>query len=205
MVTSWPKLNLWVPTSVGNELRLRLGSGHSRRQGALFQGRYKDALKAQAAADGGFMTGLVFKAILFAALSSPCVAQGCHNGHGGSQNQPPAASPMIAAVPWAAMAAVKRQMSDARSSWSFSERKRSQNSSGISSFFERTDSSLPVVTNCSYSQSNRRPRFSFGADSSSTSGISTPKKAFGKASTMGPSQQTVLRFSNAEGARARLN
>src|ERR1700675_1303946 len=114
------------------------------------------------------MTGLDFKAILFAAFSNPFSAQGCHNDHGGSQNQPPFDSPIIAAVPLAAKHAVKRQIRAARSAWFLSERERSQNSSGISRFFERNDSSLPVVTTCSYSQSNRRPRFSFGADKSST-------------------------------------
>ncbi len=104
--------------------------------------------------------GRVFKAILFAALSSPCVAQGCHNGHGGSQNQPPAASPMIAAVPWAAMAAVKRQMSDARSSWSFSERKRSQNSSGIFGYRTFLDNRFYVAGTDLQTATKRRVRMS---------------------------------------------
>jgi hypothetical protein len=36
MVTSWPKLSLWVPTSVGNELHLRLGSGASGDRASCF-------------------------------------------------------------------------------------------------------------------------------------------------------------------------
>jgi hypothetical protein len=68
----------------------------------------------------------------------------------------------------------------------------------MSKLCERIDSNLPVVAICSYSQSNRRPRFSFGVDSNSVSGISTAKKAFGKASTIGPLQPTHLWFSNAD-------
>src|SRR5271166_3187503 len=56
----------------------------------------------------------------------PSFAQGSHNSHGGSQNQPPSASPMIAAAPSATSAAVNKQMRTARSSWSVSERKRCQ-------------------------------------------------------------------------------
>ena len=54
------------------------------------------------------------KAIFFAALSSPSLAQGSHNDHGGNQNQPPSISPIIDAVPLAASAAVNRQMSAVR-------------------------------------------------------------------------------------------
>jgi hypothetical protein len=39
-----------------------------------------------------------FRAIIFAALSSPRVAQASHNDHGGKQNQPLSASPVIAAA-----------------------------------------------------------------------------------------------------------
>jgi hypothetical protein len=103
------------------------------------------ALGHRTTVNGRSRTQVAFKAILFAAFSSPCVAHGCHNVHGGRQNQPPSASPMIVAAPWAARAAVKRQMRAARSSWSLSKRKRCQTSSGRSKFFESTDSSLPVV------------------------------------------------------------
>src|SRR6516225_1664731 len=137
--------------------------------------------------------------------SSPCLAQGCHNDHGGSQNQPPFDSPIIAAVPCAARAAVKRQMRAARRSWSLSVRKQDQKSLGISRLCDRADSSLPVVAICSYSQSNRRPRFSFGADRSSTSGVSTPRKAFGKASANGPPRQTAFRLSDDEEISTGLN
>lgn len=41
--------------------------------------------------------------------------------HGGSQNHPPSVSQMIAAVPFSASAAVKRQIRAARSSWSASK------------------------------------------------------------------------------------
>ena len=53
---------------------------------------------------GRSRTEVTFKAIPFSALLfstlklSPSVAQGCHNDHGGSRNQPPSASPMIVAV-----------------------------------------------------------------------------------------------------------
>ena len=57
---------------------------------------------------------VTFDAILFEALSSPSFAQGCHNDHGGNQNQPPSSSPMIAAVPLEASAAVNRQNRVAR-------------------------------------------------------------------------------------------
>jgi len=46
--------------------------------------------------NGRSRTEVNFKAILFSALSSPSFAQGSHNDHGGNQNQPPSASPMIA-------------------------------------------------------------------------------------------------------------
>jgi hypothetical protein len=55
-------------------------------------------------------TEVTFKTTLFATLLSPCVTQGCHNVHGGSQNHPPSGSPMIAAVPLSANAAVNRQI-----------------------------------------------------------------------------------------------
>jgi hypothetical protein len=58
---------------------------------------------------GRSRTEVTFNATVLAALSCPCVAQGFHNGHGDSQNQPPSVSPMIAAVPLAARAAVKKK------------------------------------------------------------------------------------------------
>jgi hypothetical protein len=63
--------------------------------------------------NGRSRTEVNFKAIRFSALSRPSFAQGSHNDHGGNRNQPPSASPMIAAVPFAASAAVNRQMSAA--------------------------------------------------------------------------------------------
>jgi hypothetical protein len=62
-------------------------------------------------------TELTIEAIRFSALSSPHVAQASHIDHGGNQNQPPSASPMIAAVPLSASAAVNRQIRAALSSW----------------------------------------------------------------------------------------
>jgi hypothetical protein len=180
-----------------------IGSFESRTPKARFKKRR--AVGRGLIANGRSSTEVTFKAILFAAVSTPSAAQGCHNDHGGSQNQPPSASPMIAAVPLAASAAVNRQTRAARSSWSVSERKRCQTTSGRFKLSDSSDCNLPVVTICSLSQSNRRPLFSLGADNSSSSGISTPRKAFGKASTIGPSRQTVAPFVDTEFARKRPN
>jgi hypothetical protein len=103
-----------------------------------------------------------------------------------------------------ASAAVNRQIRAALSSWLVSDRKRFQTRSGRSKFLDSSDFSLPVVTIWSLSQSNRRPRLNFGAACSSTSGISTPRKAFARASTIGPSRQTVSRFAYRKYVR-RLN
>jgi hypothetical protein len=53
---------------------------------------------------------------------------------------------MVAAVPFAVSAAVNKQMRAARDSWSVSDRKLCQTSSGRSKLFDSTDSNLSVVT-----------------------------------------------------------
>src|SRR5947207_2871847 len=80
------------------------------------------------------------------ALRSPSLAQSCHRNKGGNQNHPPSASPTLCAVPWAAKAAVNRQIRAARRSWSISALNLRQTSPGKSNSFESVDPSLPVST-----------------------------------------------------------
>jgi len=96
----------------------------------------------------------------------------------------------MVATPCAASPAVNRQIRAALCSWFASERALCQTSAGKSNKGDSVDSNLPAVTIRSYSPSNRSPRLNFGADRKSVSGVSTPKNAFGKASTMGPLQET---------------
>lgn len=87
---------------------------------------------------------VTLRAFLFAAFSSPCLAQDCHSDPGGNQNQPPLTSPTIAAVPLEASAAVNKHIRAACSSWSVSHVIRCQTASGSSKFFDSSDSNLPV-------------------------------------------------------------
>ena len=102
-------------------------------------------------------------------FQGPGVAQGSHNDHGGSQNHPPSAFRMIAAVPLSANAAVNRQISAARNSWSVSDRKLFKTTAGKSKFSDNKDSSLPVETSRKASR-KRLPRLKLGATSSAPAG-----------------------------------